>query len=76
MSWLQDLFHREKKPAFDAEKLQPAVRRSYCNREMSFGFINRATGKFVEYSCGSTQRELDEFCKKYQIRPEDLKTIY
>ena len=76
MSWLRDLFQREKRPAYDAEKLQPAVRRSFCNQEMSFGFIEKETGKFREYSGGSTEGELEEFCRQYGIRPEDLKTIY
>ena len=72
MSW----FHKNSKPAFDAETLQPAVRKSYCNREMSFGFIEKATGKFREYGGATSQKELEEFCKRYGIRPEDLKTIY
>ena len=69
-------FHREKKPAFDAEKLQPAVRKSYCNREMTLGFIEKETGKFRAQCCANSQRELEDFCRQYDIRPEDLKTIY
>ena len=72
MSW----FHREKKPAFDAEKLQPAVRKSYCNREMTLGFIEKATGKFQAYCCANSQSELEAFCRSYGIQPKDLKTIY
>ena len=73
------LFHRrtkEKAPAFDPEKLQPAVRKSYCNREMTLGFIDKETGKFREYLGATTQKEVEAFCKKYGLRPEDLKTIY
>ena len=73
MSWFQK---KEKPPAFDPEKLQPAVRRSYCNREMALGFIDKETGKFHEHCGANSQRELEEFCRKYGIRPEDLKTIY
>ncbi len=72
MKW----FHREKKPAFDAEKLQPAVRKSFCNREMTLGFIDRETGRFKEFCGANSQQELEEFCRQYGIRPEDLKTIY
>ena len=72
MSW----FHREKPQAFDREKLQPAVRRSYCNRELTLGFIDKETGKFKEYGGANSQQELEAFCKKFGIRPEDLKTIY
>ena len=72
MKW----FHREQQPAFDAEKLQPAVRKSYCNREMTLGFIDKESGKFREYRGANSQHELEEFCRQYGIRPEDLKTIY
>ena len=69
-------FHREKAPAYDAEKLQPAVRKSYCNREMAFGFLDKATGQFREYGGARSQKELEELCKQYGVKPEDLKTIY
>ena len=72
MAW----FHKEKVPAYDAQSLQPAVRKSCCNREMTLGFIEKSTGKFREYCCANNQRELVEFCRQYGIKPEDLKTIY
>ena len=40
---------RKKAALFDQEALQPAVRKSYCNREMAYGFLEKATGKFREY---------------------------
>ena len=70
------LFHREKKPRFDAEALQPAVRKSYCNREMTLGFIEKETGRFRPFCCANTQAELEAFCREYGIQPEDLKTVY
>ena len=73
------LFHRkpkEKVPAYDAEKLQPAVRKSYCNREMTLGFLEKDTGRFRAHCGATTQKEVEEFCRKYGIRPEDLKTFY
>ena len=69
-------FHKEIKPAYDAEKLQPAVRKSYCNREMTLGFLEKDTGKFRAHCGATTQKELEDFCRQYGIRPEDLKTIY
>ena len=72
MKW----FHREKPCSFDREKLQPAVRKSYCNREMALGFLDLESGKFREYQGAATQAELEAFCRKYGIRPEELKTIY
>jgi hypothetical protein len=72
MSW----FRREKTTPYDPEKQQPAVRRSYCTREMSLGFIDRSTGVFREYAAANSRRELEAFCRQYGVRPEDLKTIY
>jgi hypothetical protein len=72
-------FHKsskQKAPAYDAERLQPAVRKSYCNREMTLGFLEKESGRFRAYCGASTQRELEDFCRQYGIRPEDLKTIY
>lgn len=70
------LLKKEKKPLYDHEKLQPAARKSYCNREIAFGFIDRGTGKFREYGCANSQRELEELCKKYGIDEKDLKIFY
>lgn len=71
------LFHRKAKPApFDTEKLQPAVRKSYCNREMTLGFLVKESGQFRSYCVANSRQELEEFCRQYGIKPEDLKTIY
>lgn len=70
------LFQREKTMQYDKEVLQPAVRKSYCNREMTLGFIEKETGRFRSFCCANTQTELEAFCREYGIRPEDLKTIY
>ena len=43
---------------------------------MTLGFIDKETGKFREYLGATTQKEVEAFCKKYGLRPEDLKTIY
>ncbi len=72
MAW----FRRERAPAFDRDRLQPAVRRSYCNREMTLGFIEKENGRFHEYCCANTQAELEAFCAKYGVTAQDLKTIY
>lgn len=73
MRWFR---HKEKAPAYDAEKLQPAVRKSFCNREMTLGFLEKDSGKFRAHCGAVTRQEVEEFCKQYGIRPEDLKTIY
>ena len=72
MEWLR----RKKKASYDPEKKEPAVRRSYCTREMALGFIDRETGVFREECAASSEGELLAFCRRYGIAPEDLKTIY
>lgn len=72
MSW----FHRQKPPAYDPATQQPAVRKSYCNREMTFGFVDKATGKFQACACANSQRELDALCREYGVASDTLKTIY
>ena len=57
-----NLFKREKKPLY--------------NREIAFGFIDRDTGKFREYGCANSQRELEELCGKYGVNEKDLKIFY
>ena len=73
MAW----FHRKMKALpFDPSKLQPAVRKSYCNREMTLGFLDKQTGRFIEHCGATSQRQVEEFCRSFGVKPEDLKTIY
>ena len=39
---------RQKQPAFDRERLQPAIRKSICTGEQTAGFLDRQTGRFCE----------------------------
>lgn len=74
MSW----FHREKKPAipYDPKAQRPAVRRSICTGEMTVGFVDLETGRFMEYMLARDQRELENFCRGVGIDVKDLQTIY
>ncbi len=71
------LFHR-KKPSiqYDPALQQPAVRRSICNGEMTVGFIDRRTGKFLDVMKVDGEKGLAEFCKDIGVSPEDIHTIY
>ncbi len=69
-------FHRKPEPGFDRERLQPAVRKSFCNREMTLGFIEKANGRFHSYCCAYSQEEVEDFCAKYGINPQELKSFY
>ena len=66
------LFHK-KKPAvsFDRSKREPAVRKSICTGEMTAGFIDKETRKFIELM---KIESLEEF--KEQVGDETIKIIY
>ena len=72
------LFHREKKPSipYDPNTQRPAVRRSICTGEMTVGFVDLETGRFMEYMLARDQRELENFCRGVGIDVKDLQTIY
>ena len=71
------LFHRKMiAPKYDPALQQPAVRRSICNGEMTVGFIDRKTGKFLDLMKVDGERGLAEFCESIGIKPEDIRTIY
>ncbi len=69
-------FRKNRTPsiAFDPERQQPAVRRSICTGEMTVGFIDRETGKFVDLMRVDGQKGLEQFMK--QIGANEIKTIY
>ena len=73
-------FFRKSKPVldvpFDPAKQQPAVRRSICTGEMTLGFVDRKTGKFLDYALARDQKELERFCAATGVTPEKLRTIY
>ena len=69
------LFHKSKEPRYDSERFQPAIRKSICTGEATAGFVERATGRFIEVVLIRTQRDLDAFRAEYNIT-EPIKTIY
>ena len=69
------LFKRKKREEihFDPGTQIPAVRRSICTGEMTVGFIDKATGKFIDLMCVD-RKGLEDFMK--DIGVEEIKTIY
>ena len=61
---------------YDRQTRQPAVRRSICTGEMTLGFIERENGQFHEYMLARDRRELEEFCRRTGIAPEEIRTVY
>ena len=59
---------------YDPETQQPAVRKSICTGEMTAGFIDKRTGRFVDLMRLDGQKGLEDF--KKEIGAEDVKEIY
>ena len=53
----------------------PAVRKSICTGEMTFGYLD-AQEKFHEIQLVRTQDELVRICREYGVSSEGLKTVY
>ena len=70
------LFHREKPIEYDRTRMSPAVRKSICTGEMTLGFIERDTNRFIDYGKARDQADLEAFCRRAGIDEKDLVTIY
>lgn len=69
------LFHKTKGPQYDAERYQPAIKKSICTGEAVAGFVDRTSGKFTEVVLIRTQKDLDAFKREYGVT-DPIKTIY
>lgn len=65
---------REK--TWDRERLEPAIRKSICTGEETFGFVRRADGSFMDICLLRDDREKDAVLSEYGIRKEDVRLIY
>ena len=72
------LFHRRKpRPIeYDPARRQPAVRQSICTGELTAGFIDRDTGKFIELMRLDGRRGMEDFCQQVGVGVEKMKVIY
>lgn len=59
---------------YDPNAQQPAVRRSICTGEMTAGFIDLKTGKFIDLMRVDGQKGLEAF--KRDIGADEVKEIY
>ena len=75
---LTDLFHKKQTPvlSYDHERLEPAMRCSICNGEQVAGFKDCRTGAFTEVMLIRTEDDRAEFCRRYGLKPEQIKTVY
>ncbi|MBQ6216750.1 MAG: hypothetical protein IJK53_05135 [Erysipelotrichaceae bacterium] len=60
---------------YDETIRRPAIRSSICTGERVAGFENLETGKFEEIQLLQSERDLEQFKKRYGITGE-IRTIY
>ena len=61
------IFKREKRPAYDPERVVPVIRCSICTGEQVAGFKDKSTGKIEEIMLINSQHDLQYFKDKYGI---------
>ena len=56
-----------RKPPFDPDTEEPAIRCSICTGEQVAGFRNKSTGHFREVALLKTPKDLENFKKDYVV---------
>lgn len=73
------LFRRAKiaeAPLFPLEEYEPVIRCSICTGEQVACMRNRATGQLREVMLLRTASDLEDFCRRYSLDPEQVRKIY
>ena len=72
------LFSRKKPepPRFPAEEFEPVLRCSICTGEQTACMRERSTGKLRELELIRSDSDLEDFCRDYGVRREDIRKIY
>lgn len=63
-------------PAYPPEEYEPVIRSSICTGEKVACMRNRQSGRMTEIMLIRSQEDLDSFCRRYQLSPDQIKTVY
>ena len=63
-------------PAYPPEEYEPVIRSSICTGEKVACMRNRQTGRMTEIMLIRSQEDMDSFCRRYQLSPDQIKTVY
>ena len=63
-------------PQFAPEDYEPVIRASICTGEKVACMRERENGRLHELMLIRSDADLAEFCRRYQLRPEQVRTIY
>ncbi len=72
------LFKKKKEtlPAFPPEEYEPVLRCSVCTGEQTACMREKATGKLREVQLIRSPRDLEDFCRSYGVKREDIRKVY
>lgn len=73
------LFHKAKAPdppLFSLEEYEPVIRCSICTGEQVLCMRSRETGKLREVQLLRSEADLDDFCRRYSLTPEQIRKVY
>jgi len=65
-----------KKLEYDKELKRPVIQSNICTGERVAGFKEIHTGKFEEVMLIKNDKDLDEFMKIYNIKPEEIAKVW
>ena len=63
-------------PQFAPEDYEPVIRASICTGEKVACMREKASGKLHEVMLIRTEDDRAEFCRRYGLRPEQIRTVY
>ena len=63
-------------PPFAPEDFEPVIRASICTGEKVACMREKASGKLHELMLIRTEDDKAEFCRRYGLKPEQIKTVY
>lgn len=64
------------KAAYDKTGKKPVIRASICTGEKVAGFRDERTGKIEELMLIAEDKDLEEFLKLYEVKREEIETIW
>lgn len=67
---------REKVMTYDRSRLAPAIRKSICTGEETFGFIDIRDGHFTDIQLLKDEKEKAEVLRQWAVEPDEVKILY
>ncbi len=63
-------------PAFSLEEYEPVIRSSICTGEKVACMRHRESGQLREVMLLRSAADLEEFCRSYGLKAEEIRTVY